>query len=208
MKNQSPWSIYAVAGAPASGKTSFVQRGLKEGLFPAEAFLHDCDAVMSEFEGYQADLKKFGPADAFKNWELAAREAAQNQLERAVEGKNDIIYDRSCALLSCYHFLENAVKKQGYKLILHGLHINLDQALARAAERERQTRRHIPLELIQERLKMFSVLWPSYLALSEKAYLYDTNGNNPCLIARFICNKLEINDNISYQNFIAQGENV
>ena len=200
--------LYAVAGAPASGKTSFVQRGLKEGLFPAEAFVHDCDAVMSGLEGYQADVKKFGPAAAFKTWELPAREAAEDELACAVALKEDIIYDRSCALLSCYKFLENAVKTQGYKLILHGLHVDLDQALARAKERERETGRHIPPEQIQERLKMFSALWPRYLALSEEAYLYDTNGNTPCLIAHFNCNKLEVNDKISYQNFIAQGENV
>lgn len=206
MNKKKPPLIYVVAGSPASGKTSFVHKGLEENIFPKDAVVHDCDAVMCELPGYQSDLKKCGPAEAYSKWELVARESAEDQLSLAIEAKKDILYDRSCALLSSYVFLENIVKKQGYKLIMHALHIDINQALARAKSRESKTGRHMPPILLQERLEMFSALWPYYLALAEKVYLYDNNGRSTYLIASCSCNKLEIQDNILYQNFIAQGQ--
>lgn len=204
-KKESPL-IYVVAGSPASGKTSFVHKGLEGNIFPKDAVAHDCDAVMCALPGYQSDLKKYGSAEAYSNWELIARERAEAQLSHAIVAKKDILYDRSCALLSSYVFLENIVKKQGYKLIMHAMHIDINQALARAKSRESKTGRHMPPMLLQERLEMFSALWPYYVALSEKAYLYDNNGRSTYLIASCSCNKLEIQDNIIYQNFIAQGQ--
>lgn len=161
---------------------------------------------MCALPGYQSDLKKYGPAKAYNNWELIARESAEAQLSHAIEAKKDILYDRSCALLSSYVFLENIVKKQGYKLIMHALHIDINHALARAKSRESKIGRHMPPMLLQERLEMFSALWPYYIALSENAYLYNNNKRSTYSITSCSCNKLEIKDNILYQNFISQGE--
>lgn len=41
-KKESPL-IYVVAGSPASGKTSFVHKGLEENIFPKDPVIHDCD---------------------------------------------------------------------------------------------------------------------------------------------------------------------
>ncbi len=80
--------IYAIAGSPASGKTTFVQE--KSIFFPEDVFYHDCDSVMVALEGYQADVQLLGSAKAFQKWELPAREKAEDMLKEAVEVKKTL----------------------------------------------------------------------------------------------------------------------
>jgi hypothetical protein len=91
-------TIFAIAGSPASGKTSFIQKKKEEDFFPKDVFLHDCDAVMISLEGYQSDLQCLGSLTAFQNWEIPAREIAENLLIEAVkEKKNWQTYTRRCS---------------------------------------------------------------------------------------------------------------
>ena len=130
-----------------------------------------------------------------------AREKAEAELFCAVEEKRDIVYDRSCALLSSYTFLKDLVQNRGYKLVMHALYTTIDQALIRAKHRENQTGRHAPAAIIQERLEMLSALWPHYLTFADKAYLY----NNTEIIASYDGNKLEIGNPALYEHFLSLG---
>ncbi|MGZ3634124.1 MAG: zeta toxin family protein [Parachlamydiaceae bacterium] len=196
-------TIFAVAGSPAAGKTSFIQAKMKEkGFFPKDVFIHDCDAVMDSLEGYQSDLHTLGPTKAFQNWELPAREKAESLLMEAVREQKDIIYDRSCALPSSYDFLKDLVENHGYTLIMHVLYVTEKNALFRAAEREKETGRHIPENVLLERMLGIATLWPSYLKLAKLCYLYDSNDRSLNLIAMAEDSKLTILDEKGYSAFM------
>lgn len=49
--------IFAFARIHGAGKTTFIQKKIKTGVLPADAFIHDCDAVIQNFEEYQNDFK-------------------------------------------------------------------------------------------------------------------------------------------------------
>ena len=178
-------TIYAVAGSPGAGKTTFIVRALEKGLLPRDASIHDCDAVMCSLDDYKSDRNSMGPIPAFIKWELPAREIAEADLGKTIEAGNDVIYDRSCGLLSSYLFLKHLIEKKSYRLVMHVLYIHVSEALARTRAREELTGRHIPEETLRERLRMLSGLWPSYLALSQEAYLYESCDNEFRPVAKY-----------------------
>ena len=203
-KLQAEPRIFAIAGSPAAGKTTFVQDKLREKFFPDNVFIHDCDAVMNSLEGYQADLKLLGSVKAFEKWELPARELAESMLLDAVKAKKHIIYDRTCALPSSYSFLSDIVQKHGYTLIMHVLYVNKEEAVTRATQRERLTGRHIPQTSLFERMLGIKSLWPSYVKLAKQCFLYDNNDPKRQLIAIGKDNKLIILNQERYEAFINQ----
>lgn len=196
--------IYAIAGSPASGKTTFVQKKIQENYFPEDIFVHDCDAVMVALEGYQSDVQLLGSAKAFQKWELPAREMAEAMLLQAVKERKNIIYDRSCALPSSYTFLKDLVDNQGYTLIMHVLYVKEEVAFSRAEEREKTTSRHTPKEILSERMTWIRALWPSYLNLAKLAYLHDSNDTLYKVIATGKDSELIILDEKGYAAFMQQ----
>ena len=199
-------TIFVVAGSPAAGKTSFVREGLAKGVFPSQAFLHDCDASMVAMEGYQRDLSLLGPAIAFRNWELVAREKAEKTLSYAIEAGVDVIYDRSCAILSSFEFLREVATSKGYKVVFHVLSIEKGEAIARAKRRESEMGRHMPEEILQERLEMVSALWPRFLSIATEAYLYDSNESPAKLILQYKDKKISVFDQVLFDRFIYLGQ--
>lgn len=204
-KDDSP-CIYVVAGSPAAGKTRFVNRGLQNGLFPSDAVIHDCDSLMCNMPEYLYLSERFGARIAFEKLESPARKKSEALLARAIEAKKTIVYDRSCGLPSSYFFLKNLVERNRYGLIVHALYVDLNRAVQRAEARERENGRHFPPSLIRERSGMFSALWPHYLALSEKAFLYDSRDTGVDLIASGSCKQWEIRDMILYREFLSRGK--
>lgn len=201
--------IYAIAGGPATGKTTFVASALDKGLLPTSAFVHDCDAVMVNLRGYQEQLaREQDPAKAWHDWQLIAREIAEQQLEEQISAKNDVIYDRSCALEGSYTFLQDLVNNRGYCLVLYVLHVPLGEAHSRALKRELTTQRHVPPEVITERHIMLSKLWPHYVQLATEAYVLDNSNPTATTIAVYKEGKLEVKNNMLYEQFISLGKEV
>ena len=194
--------IFAVAGIPASGKSSFIQEKMKENFFPEEVFIHDCDAVMDSLKGYQSDLQSLGSAIAFQNWELPARALAESMLMEAIHARQNIIYDRSCALPSSYLFLKEVVELHRYTLVMHVLDVSKEEAHSRAKEREKETGRQVPEEFFLERKKGLKALWPAYLKLAKQCCVYDSNTRPLQLIASGCGPKLTILDKKKYALFL------
>ena len=194
--------IFAVAGIPASGKSSFIQKKIREKFFPEEVFIHDCDAVMASLKGYQSDLQSLGSAIAFQNWEVPARALAESMLMEAVHAKKNIIYDRSCALQSSYLFLKEVVELHRYTLVMHVLTVSNEAALFRAKEREKETGRQVPKDFFLERKKGLKALWPAYLKLAKQCYLYDSNTRPLELIANGCGAELTVLDKKKYEIFL------
>ncbi|MDR3623653.1 MAG: zeta toxin family protein [Chlamydiales bacterium] len=197
-------TIFAIAGAPASGKSTFIQEHIKKNFFPKDIFLHDCDACMTSLNGYQSDLQHLGSVKAFQNWELPAREKAEFMLMEAVKAKKDIIYDRSCALPSSYAFLKNIVENHGYMLIMHILYVTEEEAFFRAEEREKKTGRHIPRDVLSKRMNAIKSLWPSYQTIANSCYLHDSNDKSYNIIAMKKNSDLIILNEKCYEAFIHQ----
>jgi predicted ABC-type ATPase len=195
-------TIFAIAGSPASGKTSFIQKKNEERFFPQDVFIHDCDAVMVSLEGYQSDVELLGSVQAFQNWELPAREKAEALLMEAVKERRDILYDRSCALPSSYTFLKDLVDNHGYTLVMHVLYVTEKEACLRAEKREQETGRHIPKDVLLERMVGIKNLWPSYLELAKTCYLYDSHNPSLRLIAQGTDADLVIFDPELYASFL------
>lgn len=170
MINQRQPHIFAIAGAPCSGKSTYINKLFQENVVPPTAFLHDCDTVMETLPGYQEDVKQLGSAIAFSKWELPARHLAELALFQAVEQKQDIIYDRSCALTSSYKFIHHLVKEQDYLLIFYHLEIDLRTALQRAKMREKHIGRHIPPIDIEARMNQLQKLLPLYQVLAHQYF--------------------------------------
>jgi predicted ABC-type ATPase len=160
--------IFVVAGGPAAGKTTYIQKQLHAGVFPANAFIHDCDAVMESLPEYQDDLQRLGPVLAFTNWELPARELAEAALFAAVERKQNIIYDRSCALMSSFEFIKSLVNQKAYQLFFYYLEVDTEVAIKRAYTREKTTGRHIPTHVIEDRINAVQQFLPDYQALATQ----------------------------------------
>ena len=194
--------IFAVAGIPASGKSSFIQEKMKENFFPEEVFIHDCDAVMASLKDYQSDLQTLGSAQAFTKWELPARALAESMLMEAVHAKKNIIYDRSCALQSSYLFLKEVVELHQYALVMHVLAVSNEVAFSRAEEREKETGRQVPKKYFIEREKGLKALWPAYLKLAKQCCVYDSNTRPLQLIASGCDPKLTILDKKKYALFL------
>ena len=197
--------VYAIAGAPASGKTSFAVSARNNGLLPADAFVHDCDAVMESMPGYQQQLLNEGSIAAFNSWELPARELAEQQLKQQVAAKNSIIYDRSCALTSSYEFLKDLVQNKHYKLIMHLLYIDVNEACIRAKQRETIIGRYTSEIMVSERLTMLSSLWPEYLKIATEATILDNTDVTPRLVATYKQKNLHVHDPEMYSKFINIG---
>jgi predicted kinase len=195
-------TIFAIAGPPAAGKSTFIQEKIRENFFPEDIFIHDCDAVMNSLEGYQLDLKTVGSALAFQKWELPAREIAESMLTEAVQARKNIIYDRSCALPASYIFLQDIVEKYDYTLVMHILHVSKQEALSRAEKREKTTGRHIPKNVILERMAGIKELWPSYAKLAKFSYLYDSNNKSYHLIAMTKNYEITIHNKKSYEAYL------
>lgn len=202
-------TIYAIAGGPAAGKTTFVAQSLHNNLLPTSAFLHDCDAVMVSLPGYQKQLAtEHDPAKAWADWQLIAREIAEQQLAEKIAAKEDVIYDRSCALENSLTFLKDLVENQGYSLKMYVLYVPLAVAHDRATKREIDSQRHVPPKIITERHVIISQLWLDYMQLATEAYILDNTDAVATTIAIYKDKKLEILNPLLYEAFISLGKKV
>lgn len=167
--------IYAIAGIPTAGKTTFITSAIKYGELPNNIFMHNSDAELVGLLGYQADLKLLGPAKAFANWEATAIQMAEDKLWRAVEAGMDIIYDRSCAIPSSLPFLQKLVQEYNYKLIMYILVIDPKIALQRAIEREQTKMIHTPPDAIIDKDQRLTSNFSEYCRLASTLHVLDSS---------------------------------
>lgn len=154
--------VYCMAGIPAAGKSSFVNRALAAGTFPSDAFVLDPDRVMTTLPEYQRDLTRWGMVKAYETWEMPARDLAYAMFEDAVDRRANIIKDMGCVRTENYEKLQH-LKTLGYALNMFYINCPVDESLRRAALRPR----HTPESMIRERHVMLQDLLPRYRALAD-----------------------------------------
>ena len=175
----------AAAGNIAAGKTSLLRFLAASGeLSAANAVRHDPDAVMSEIPEYRAETLA-NPMAAFRRWEIPARKLAEEILERAVERRCDIVYDRTCAFSDTISFLKR-LRLTGYQIRVCFVWADLEECLRRAELRAKTSRRSVPEEIIVQRAEALRSLVPQYCALANTFDIFENHdGSGPRFIAGF-----------------------
>lgn len=158
--------VYAMAGIPGSGKSTFVQNQIQKGAFPGTAFILNPDSIMEALPEYQQDYKKRGAEKAFHIWELPARELAFNLLEEAIKFHTDIIIDMGAARPEHLNLLQR-LKNEGYVLNMYWLNVSAEIAQQRIQNRKRFT----PKKMLLEREKTLATLKAHYQALVDNFYV-------------------------------------
>lgn len=156
-------TVFCMAGIPGAGKSTFVERALRRGEFPANHFLLDPDRVMNAIPHYRDDFKTRGAAEAFLKWELPARTLAYALLDDAAQMRCDIIKDMGCARRENYDRLQ-ALKESGYRVQMYYIDCAVGLALGRIKHRPR----HTPEQLVRDRAMGLVELLPLYRELADE----------------------------------------
>lgn len=168
--------IVGIGGGPGAGKSFLYERMKQEGRLPKHSIVHDPDLVMEAIPQYREDALR-NPAEAFKKWELVARQLSNSILLDAMQCRYNIIYVRSFALSDSLNFVRIA-KTAGYQFEAHIITCDLNVALTRAKIREGKTQRHIPPETLIQRHEAVLALLPDIAGLSNRFFKYENNSNN------------------------------
>jgi predicted ABC-type ATPase len=162
--------VYAMAGVPGAGKTTFVDKAIKDGVFPRDAFILNPDMVMEALPEYQQDVIEEGQAAAFTRWELPARLFAYDMATQAAENKSHIIKDMGCARQENLDMLK-AFKDQGYKIVLNHIQCDPEIAHSRVADRARHTSK----EMIAARYESILNLLPELKDVSDVYHSFENS---------------------------------
>ncbi|MDG2072961.1 MAG: zeta toxin family protein [Pseudomonadales bacterium] len=164
-------TVFAMAGIPAAGKSTFVLAAQDRGDFPKAAFLFNPDSVMTALPEYQQAVRQEGLASAFTQWEMPARALSQKLFEEAASRRFDIIKDMACAREENFEMLAG-LKESGYKIKI--FYIAIDPAMALQRSKTRSSR-HTPDVLIHERQAALQNLLPRYRVLADEFHTFDNN---------------------------------
>jgi len=137
-----------IGGIPGSGKSTLVET-LSEKL-PSFTVIR-LDAIMTAHPGYQAE-SKISASDAFSKYEMPARAAGYLLLKMLVEKNADILFEYSATTNDHLRFMIYS-RRMGYKTILARVLTDPEVARARVRDRQKSDGRHVPENLIDERLR-------------------------------------------------------
>jgi predicted ABC-type ATPase len=176
-ENKIPPTLYAMAGIPGSGKSTYVDHAQHQGLFPKNIALIDPDRVMQAIPAYHDDVAKIGAEAAFTKWEMPVRQLTYDFYDDSAAQNLTIIQDMGSARPE---FLErfSRLKQQGYLVHITYIFCPLDIALKRMATRPRFT----PESLVRERHDSLAKLLPLYHDLADQFTVLDNSRDD----ARYI----------------------
>jgi predicted ABC-type ATPase len=153
-----------LAGPPGAGKSRLAASWRADGRL--EGYLeHDPDRVMSGLPGWRRDVDA-DPGAAYARWSRPALELAESLLAPAMASRVPILYERTCALPSCFEHVE-AARAKGYFIRLVGLEVAPETALARCRQRAETERRPLSEALVLDRVAGFSRNWPLLAARAD-----------------------------------------
>ena len=160
-----------MAGIPGAGKTTFYHSR----PWPEHVFI-GFDDIMESIPEYQTDLQKFGTAEAFAKWELPARVIGYELLRRSVENRKNIFVDNGGSS-KAHLCLMQKIKLFGYTGEMYYISCSLETAIARAAKREKELNRHIPVETIKDRYIKTLENIKEYQKIVDKFHHFDSSDN-------------------------------
>lgn len=181
---------YVMGGGGASGKGTIL-RALKEaGAVPRSGAVHiDPDAIKAGEHGISGIPEYRAMVDRSDSRAAAVvhKESslvAQRVRERAVEGKYDLILDRTLGDPAKGMKELQALKAAGYDVRLYGVTVDPGTAVQRAAKRAKGSGRFVPLDHLLKAHKGFASAFEDYAKLADEAFLYDNSGETHRLLAQ------------------------
>lgn len=161
-----------VMGIPGAGKTLFVEQLAKALQLRAPYALAANDVFLVQIPEY---LQMQDRALAFETWDSVARAIAFTVLEDLIARKADVIYEHS-TVYPAVRDLMYFVKECGYELILVRIDVPLDIAKQRAIIREKETVRHVPEYVIEERVGIVEERWSELTKIADFSTRFANEG--------------------------------
>lgn len=163
--------LLQISGIPGAGKSTFCATH-----HPKNYLLLSFDKIMLQLSGYQRDLKEKGAEAAFEKHEMPARIIGYELFRRALVRRYNIMFEHSGTNKAHLELFKN-IAKFGYKTEVNFLVCDKDIATQRIHAREKETGRHTPDRLIQERAENFKQYISAYSKLTPSVTLLDGTNN-------------------------------
>ncbi len=164
--------LFAMAGIPAAGKTSYLKQDSIKPTLPNCHYYHNPDIIMEMIPGYIRDLKELGAEKAKINWESASRDFADNTLfPLALEKRCNILCDMGLARSEIINML-NESKKAGYQVHITMIYCKISQVLKRSQKRSY----HVGTDIIKERAIFLAENFENIAQLAHNTTFLDNSG--------------------------------
>lgn len=162
--------LYAMAGIPGAGKSTFVRNAVERRYFPKDAFILSPDLVMENIPAYRADYAKLGAEEAFLKWEMPARTLAYDLAQEAAAQRMNIVKDMGLVRIENWRMLMD-LRSKGYKIVIHHIMCDANEAVRRCAERDR----HFPAQKIYERARDLDAFMVEFADVAHEVLRFDNS---------------------------------
>lgn len=173
---------WVMGGGGASGKGTLVKRLKADGEIPERGAVEiDPDRIKTGGDGVSgipeyAALRARGDGRAAAVVHEESSQVAKTVLARAIEGKFDLVLDRTLGDQAKGLAELQALKNAGYEVRLFGVTVDPRAALQRAHARAEKSGRHVPPGRLLEAHKGFAGAFEEYARLADSADLFDNSG--------------------------------
>lgn len=150
-----------MCGIPGAGKTTYTNYFLKRN---PQFALVQFDSVMEALPGYFDSVATDGPEQAFAQFELPARVIGYHLLNSFVENSRHVFFDHG-AMNRKHVDLLKSLCGRGYKVEMHYVECDINEAFGRISHRETEEGRHTPRDIVLERHALLQELLPIYKGL-------------------------------------------
>lgn len=201
---------WVMGGGGAAGKGTLLNVLRDKGLIPPREKVVDINADDIKTGEYGTGIPEYqqliergdGRAAAIAHEESSV--LSKSVLNRAIEGKFDLVFDRTMGNPDKGLKDLQRLKEAGYEIRLYGVTIDPEKAVQRAVKRAERNFRYVPLNQLLEAHRGFAQGWSRYTALADRAELYDTNvgkGEAPVRIFKKSGNSVALEDEGRYNGF-------
>ncbi len=193
---------YVMGGGGASGKGSVLEELQKMGTIPDKDVVHiDPDKIKKLIPEYNKIIETGDGRAASVVHEESSMLAKQVQAQ-AAERKMDIILDVTLGDAEKGAAKLKELVDSGYEVQLIGVTVDVAEAARRAVLRAQGEGRYVPMPALVKAHKGFSEGWDEYVKLSDRATLFDNNGDGPIKIAEGETGRIDILSEEEYNAFV------
>lgn len=193
---------YVMGGGGASGKGTLLNLLRNRGSIPeASATVNiDPDAIKAELPEYGGMIQA-GDARAAATVHEESSQLAGQIRKRAIEGKYDVVLDRTLGNAAKALAELRELKAAGYEVRLYGVTVDPSVAIPRAIKRARRSGRYVPLSELVKAHKGFAAAFEQYAGIADHAELFENSGEAPVQIAGTTDGALVAHDQAAYNTF-------
>lgn len=170
LPKQNKPTLFAMAGIPGSGKSTFVARQQKNGNFPTDVFVLNPDIILNALDDYHILYDQEGAEKAFDVYDIPCRDLSYDFFSQAVSRKLDIIKDMNNARRENVEKIQQ-LKREGYYIKMFFMYADIEVALKRITQRNR----HTPEEMVRERAASLKNLVMDLMAVADEFVAYDNS---------------------------------